>query len=98
VGMETNYKEKQVRVLPHPYYPVRVNAQKIDSTNKIFGTYYPDMEFATTKFNDLDYIFEITSGCVVGVDKTFLGAVIETESYLRNSDGKFGELVDKFKL
>jgi hypothetical protein len=95
--METNYKEKQVRILPHPYHPVKLISQKVES-NKVFGTYYPDMEFATTKFNDLDSIFEITSGCVVGFDKTCWGAVIETESYLRNSDGKFGELVDKFKL
>lgn len=54
--------------------------------------------FAKSKYNGIWYIFEITSGYVVGQGQGLNFARETSLEYLKGTNGKFGVLVEHFNL
>ena len=63
-----------------------------------FKDLYPEYQFARTKVDDIHYIFEVSSGYVVGQGKTYTFARNTSKRYLNFTKGKFNIIVDSYKL
>lgn len=68
---------------------IRVQSKKIK-----FNDLYEEFGFATTKLNDVHYIFETTSGYVVGQGENYTRARNNSKIFLEKTNGRFNELVD----
>jgi hypothetical protein len=74
------------------------NVIRHDSTLIHFDGIYPEYKFARTKLNDVHYIFETSSGYVVGQGKSYNFARNTSKEYLNSTNGKFNLLVEHFQL
>jgi hypothetical protein len=54
------------------------------------------MEFATTKLNEVHYIFESSSGYVIGQGENYTRARNNSKEFLNKTNGRFSEIVDHF--
>ena len=61
-----------------------------------FTDLYNDFEFATTRLNDVHYIFETSSGYVVGQGENYTRARNNSKEFLNKTNGKFSEVVNYF--
>lgn len=68
------------------------------STLIYFDGIYPEYKFAKTKLNDVYYIFETSSGYVVGQGRTYTFARNTSKDFLKSTDGKFNLLVEHFVI
>jgi len=71
---------------------------RCDSTLIKLGDMYPDYNFAKSKYNGIYYIFDVTSGYVVGQGKGLNFARDTSKEYLKGTNGKFGMIVEHFNL
>jgi hypothetical protein len=54
------------------------------------------MEFATTKLNEVHYIFESSSGYVIGQGENYTRARNNSKEFLNKTNGRFFEIVNHF--
>ena len=59
-----------------------------------FNNLYEEFGFATTKLNDVHYIFETTSDYVVGQGENYTRARNNSKNFLEKTNGRFEELID----
>jgi hypothetical protein len=69
-----------------------------DSSLINLGDIYSNHSFAKSKYNGIYYIFEVTSGYVVGQGKSLNFAINTSKEYLRGTKGNFGMIVEHFNL
>lgn len=61
-----------------------------------FTDLYNEFEFATTKLGDKHYIFESSSGYVIGQGENYTRARNNSKEFLNKTNGRFSELVNHF--
>jgi hypothetical protein len=82
------HKKRKIRFGEHL---LRVNSKSVKFTDL-----YVDMEFATTKLNEVHYIFESLSGYVIGQGENYTRARNNSKEFLNKTNGRFSEIVDHF--
>jgi hypothetical protein len=83
---EQNKKKRNIRFGDRL---IRVPSKKIK-----FNDLYEEFGFATTKLNDVHYIFESTSGYIVGQGENYTRARNNSKFFLEKTNGRFNELID----
>lgn len=83
---EQKYKKRNVRFGNRL---IRVSSKKIK-----FNNLYEEFGFATAKLNDVHYIFETTSGYVVGQGENYTRARNNSKIFLEKTNGRFNEVID----
>lgn len=71
---------------------------RCDSVLITLDTMYSEYSFAKSKYNGIYYIFEVTSGYVVGQGRSLNFAKDTSKEYLKGTHGKFGMIVEHFIL
>jgi hypothetical protein len=69
---------------------------RVTSKSIKFTDLYNEFEFATTKVGDKHYIFESSSGYVIGQGENYTRARNNSKEFLNRTNGRFSELVNHF--
>lgn len=89
-GTEQRKKHRQFRLVDEII--------RCDTALIKLGDIYSEYNFAKSRYNGIYYIFEVTSGYVVGQGKGLNFAIDTSKEYLKNTHGKFGIIVEHFNL
>jgi hypothetical protein len=92
MGNRTEQRKK------YRYFRLQEELIRNYSTLIYFDGIYPEYKFAKTKLNDVYYIFETSSGYVVGQGRTYTFARNTSKDFLNSTDGKFNLLVEHFEI
>jgi hypothetical protein len=92
MGNRTEQRKK------YRYFRLQEELIRNYSTLIYFDGIYPEYKFAKTKLNDVYYIFETSSGYVVGQGRTYTFARNTSKDFLNSTDGKFNLLVEHFAI
>jgi hypothetical protein len=92
MGNRTEQRKK------YRYFRLQEELIRNYSTLIYFDGIYPEYKFAKTKLNDVYYIFETSSGYVVGQGRTYTFARNTSKDFLSSTDGKFNLLVEHFAI
>jgi hypothetical protein len=69
---------------------------RVQSKSIKFDGMYEELVFATTKLNDIHYIFEETSGYIIGQGENYTRSRNNSKDFLIKTNGKFNEIVNHF--
>ncbi len=72
------------------------NIIRVPSKSIKFTDLYNEFEFATTKVGDKHYIFESSSGYVIGQGDSYTRARNNSKEFLNRTNGRFSELINYF--